>query len=862
MTSMTSLPTWTPPVGAVLVALAPVLPCEGAEDEVAVSRVVVVGQRASLATAAMIKRSELGIVDSVVAEDIIKLPDFSVTDALQRVTGVQIARDRGEGAGVTIRGLTQMETTLNGREVFTAGTGRTLDFADLPAEMVAGIDVHKTSSAGQIEGGVGGSIDVRTRRPFDFAGSQAVVSGRWIHGDLVRRDATQFSTLLSQRWRGPSMGEFGALLAASLQERAWREDQKSTGNPVLRNDLAPGLTAPNGTSETTSVGTRRRSAVSAVLQWRPVEPLELHAEAAFEEFKTRQDSHQINVGTSATIEPGSLQVFPGTNDLQRVTWLDAPISILSFARDTVDRNRQLALGGRWRHDDLTLRADISHARSFNHLLFSGPFLAGTAARFTHDLSGKVPSTQVDGTDLTDPADFRYTGVAYRARPFDGDLTAAQVDAELALDDLPFRSVHAGLRTARRNASNSPGLVFADAPVSGLPATDKPGFVLPNPYNNFFPGHGTSLRDFIVGNLAMARDPAALRDAFGISAPIPVSGNPLSVWDIRETTQAAYLMGRFKPTSLPVDGQLGLRLVQTHESVSGTQTVPTSGALAPIQVDSRYTDLLPSASVRHVVGDGVVLRAAASKTLTRPNFDQLSPSLTLLPNPINPSLNQGFSGNPELKPIRATNLDLAVERYVGAQEYLSLTGFVKWVDGFITNSSAPEVHDGATYQVSRPKNNNAATIRGAEVGGQMFFQTLPAPWNGLGLQANYTYIDSQSLNVGLGIRTPLQGLSRNSANLIGLFEQGPLAARVAFNWRDRFISGTTSVVGVGALPIYTHGYGWLDASLSYRVGDRITLAVDGTNLLGTMRRAYYGVATRPQANWINDRQYSVSATLAF
>ncbi|MES2117394.1 MAG: TonB-dependent receptor plug domain-containing protein, partial [Pseudomonadota bacterium] len=134
------------------------------ELDPATAVVVVDGKCASLAAAQRIKRNQLAVVDSVVAEQVQTLPDFSVTDALQRITGVQIARDRGEGANVAIRGLTQMETTINGREVFTAGTGRNLDFADYPAEMVAGIDVYKSSSADQLDGGIGGVIDLRTRR--------------------------------------------------------------------------------------------------------------------------------------------------------------------------------------------------------------------------------------------------------------------------------------------------------------------------------------------------------------------------------------------------------------------------------------------------------------------------------------------------------------------------------------------------------------------------------------------------------------------------------------------------------------------------------------------------------------------------
>ena len=112
---------------------------ENEANDIELEPMLIVGKHASLASAQEIKQEKLEIVDSVVADDINKLPDFNVTDALSRVTGVQILRDRGEGAGVAIRGLTQMETLLNGREVFTAGAGRTLDFADVHSEMIAGL---------------------------------------------------------------------------------------------------------------------------------------------------------------------------------------------------------------------------------------------------------------------------------------------------------------------------------------------------------------------------------------------------------------------------------------------------------------------------------------------------------------------------------------------------------------------------------------------------------------------------------------------------------------------------------------------------------------------------------------------------
>lgn len=833
-------------------------------ETIVLEDILVVGKRASLASAQEIKRDKLEIVDSVVADDINKLPDINVTDALSRITGVQILRDRGEGSGVAIRGLTQMETLLNGREVFTAGSGRTLDFADIPSEMLAGIDVYKTSSANHIEGGVGGTVDLRTHRPFDFQGRQLLGSARVIHGDLVDKQEPQFSTLLSDRWKTESFGEFGALVNFAYQRRAWREDQKSAGNPVARTNIIPGQTVivPNGTSETSSLGHRERTAGSLVLQWRPADTLELYAEGNYAEFKTIQDSYQINVTPSSTFVAGSPKLFPGSNDLQSISWTNAPISILSFARDTVDRTQQAAVGGSWNKDALTLKADLSYTKSFNNLFFSGPVFSGRAATFTQDLSGQVPSTSIGGTDLLNPANFQYASMAYRTRPFTGNLSTAQLDGDYAFTNGFIKSVSAGFRYAKRNAGNAPGLIFADAPVTGISAADRPGYVMSNPAGNFLGGEGSSIGNYMVGNLDSARDATALRNAFGITAPIPTAGNPLGVWSISEETLAGYLMSKFEATGFPLDGNIGLRAVQTLESVTGSQSVPSSGAVLPININSTDIDYLPSLNLRYQLVKDLYLRAGVSKSIIRQNFDQLSPSLTLIRNTVTPSLNQGGAGNPELKPIRSDNVDLAVEKYFDSTTSVYITGFLKQVDGFVTTVSNPEIHDGLTYQVSRPQNSAASTIKGFELGYQQFYDFLPDLLKGFGMQANYTYIDSETPSSVLGQKVPLQNLSKHSYNLIGMYEKGPFSARVAYNWRDTFLSGITNIVGVGALPVYTRSYGWLDASVGYRINEHFSFTIEGMNLLNTLRSSYYGEETRPQSVWVNDTQVGATMTVKF
>jgi TonB-dependent receptor len=823
--------------------------------------VVVTGQRASLDSARKIRRNAEAIVDAVVADDIDKLPDFTVNDALQRVPGVQIGRDRGEGTAVAIRGLTQMETTINGREVFTAGTGRTVDFADLPADMVAAISVYKTATADQLEGGVGGLVDLRTRRPFDFAGPVLAASARTVYGDLIGGSAPQFSVLGSQRWQLGG-GAFGALLSLSSQRRAWREDQKSTAEPRLRGDLLPGQTvlSPNGDTETASFGRRRREAASLVLQWRPQPDMELYAEGNYAQFKTLQDSYQVNVAASPTFVAGSAAVFAGTSYLQRVSWTNAPLSMLSFARDTVDRNRQLAVGGSWRSGALTLKADLSRSTSFNYLFFSGPTVGATAAQFSEDFSGgDIPATAAQ-LDRSNPASYRYTGMAYRLRPFEGALNAARIDAEWTRPGSFLHTLAAGLRLARRAADNGNGTVFADAPAN-VPASSLPGTLVANPAGTLFPGEGVgNLDGLLFGSLALAREPLALRRQLGITAAVPASANPLTLWSLSERSTAAWLMGSFRAASLPLDGNAGVRAVRNREAAQGFRSV--TGGTGPIATGSSATDWLPSANLRYRPDADTAWRAALSKSITRPNFDQLSPSLSLIPNSINPAASTGSAGNPALGPVRSDNLDLAWERYLPGQGMLVATLFWKHVDGFVTSISAPETIDGVRYQITRPQNANPARIKGAELAYQQFFDRLPGAWRGLGVQLNFTWVDSRTPSTILGGEVPLQNLSRQSANAVLLYDHGRWSARAAYNWRSRFLSSVSNFVGIGAVPVYTKGYGWLDASLRYKVNEQWSLALEGNNLLGTVRRAWYGVPERHQSSWLNDRQFVLSATMRY
>lgn len=800
----------------------------------------VVGNRASIASAIQIKREANEIVDAVVADDINKLPDYNLSDAIQRVTGVQIARDRGEGSVIAIRGLTQVETTLNGREIFTAGNGRTLDYADIPSEMVAAINVYKTSSAQHIEGGIGGLVDLRTRRPFDFKEPQLVLTGRAIYGDFVQETKPQISLLATDKW-AIGGGEFGALVNFAYQERAWREDQDSFGNPLLINAGGRLGTAPNGFSRTVTLGERERIAGSVVLEWQLSDRLAAYAELHHAQFKTWQNGYQLFVTATGAFDPSSVSL--AGNSAQTITWNTLNISNQGSGRDTIDRTTQVAIGGSWSGDALTLKADLSHTKSFNNLDFLAITYNGTAASLAQNVAA--------GSNQLNAPSFTTIGATYAKRPLNGELTAWQLDGTYERVGQLFDSVSAGVRYAERDATSAPGQVVC--------AFNTPSCLWPN-----VPAAGaislltsTSYSDYLIGNPSIARDVAAVRNALGIINP-PITSNPLGTWTIEENTLSGYLMATIQADVLPIDGNIGVRLIKTQNQIDGFRNNPlVAGTFLPVVFNQSYTDALPSANLRWTLAEGLYLRTAASKTLTRPDFNQMSPSLSL-----NSVQFTGTAGNPSLRPIRADNYDIALEKYINKTTSVYLTGFRKTVDGFLTNVTSLETYDGITYQVTRPYNTDVAHIKGAEIGYQQFYDFLPGWLSGLGLQANYTYVDSELPNQAIGAKIPLQNLSKNSYNLVGMYEKDKLSVRVAYNWRDKFLTGVQNVTGVGALPIYTKAYGWLDASLRYRATRQITLGLEGLNLLDTERKSYYGVETRPQTKWKNDKQLSATVTVNF
>jgi iron complex outermembrane receptor protein len=840
--------------------------------------VVVTGIRASLENAQELKKNSDTIQDSIVADDIGKLPDVTAVEALQRITGVQIGRDLGEGggtvsiggssvnSGIEIRGLPQVETTLNGREVFSASGSRVLNFEDIPSSLLAGIDVYKDPTADLLEGGIGGTVDLRTRKPFDFKGLELEGSAAERYGDLVSAARPEFTALASNRWQ-TGIGDVGALISFGYSDRAYREDQV-TGNGVLNSTtIVPGQTSTliPGAYNTMFNGERKRTGLDGVLQWQPADDLTTYVEASSQELSSKQNQYSftsLDAGTPNPI-PGSVTFFPGTTDANSVQYSNAQVGSVGAWRALIDVNRQIAMNAKWTPGQFTVIGDVSYTTG-TESLNNPAVLAGSIAPVlsqTASISG-VTNSQVTGVDLTNLANYGGPGTTSymydTQQNFRGEEKAFRLDGQYAFQGGFLSSLDAGLRFADRTADFHQASMFGYLPTGSLQA--NAGWFGLMPGNPLFSKTESTLvqPNYIVFNPNQLHyNLAGVENAFGLPA---ASDNGTADYTADEKNYSGFVRADFAwDTVIPIDGNVGVRVVRHSDTLNGE--VATAGVYTPATFTPSETDTLPSLNLRFKLLENLQLRLAASKAVTYPDFTQIRPSQTL-----NPAQGAASGGNPNLKPTKANQVDGSLEWYLSSASSVTADVFFKKLTDFVLTQTqqAAFTQNGITYNLTGATNGPSGTIKGLEVGYQQFLDFLPSWWSGIGYQANYTYVDAQAPTAVVGTTTTLPGLSKNAFNLIGIYEKGPISFRVAYSWRSQFYtsiySGSTATLA--ANPIYTKQFGWLDASLNYELTHQWSVYAQGSNLMRTRISTFYGAQTIPDARTIDDRQALLGVRFKF
>jgi len=826
-------------------------------SDVSEQDIIVTGVRASLMSAQNIKKNAINIVDSIVAEDIGKLPDNTVSDALQRVTGVQITRAAGEASSVQIRGLPNVATLINGLETFT-GTSRAVSLGDIPAELVGGVDVYKTSTPDLVEGGVAGVINVRLRRPFDFSEGLQVAGGlRGIYSDQSDKTSYVGSALVSDRWQ-TGLGEMGLLVSVSYNRRRYQDQDAfnyvSSGDPVAIPDTVGGIY---------SSGDRKRTGINVAYQWRPSENLEIHADGLYTKYRNLYNNSYFialpKAGTVTSITPYEDYDFLGESSTTTNAYT------LSSMQAYLDQTQsyQGNLGVRWTSGRATISSELTYNYSKiknRNVIVDTSFNAPSMA--INYNNGGTPNVDISGVDMTDPANYTVRTLFDNHSLSTSKQWAWRNDLEYEFDGGFLKKFKIGTRYTHRSVESqattssgiaSDGTVTLDMLSSDAYTTSPTGLVKGalgvGQYLTMNPGY-------------LLKNTDAVRELFG-QASGDRAYDPANYFADIENTYAFYGMLEygFDIGSMPVTGTAGARVVNTVEQLVGNT----------VSSRENYLNVLPSINAKVGLTDNLFLRLAWGKTITRPEFSALNPLVSYSPSGDTGTqtyYGSGSGGNPDLQPIKSTAYDASLEFYPARSTSLTVAGFYRDIKGYIQTYSAPETIDGELYLISRPRNTGSGYLAGAEVAYQQFLDFLPGAFSGLGVQLNGTYSNGMTDDPINGGKQRVVNVSHWSYNAVAIYEKFGISARLAYNWRSSYVDSYNSG-GTQASTIMVRPTGQLDFSASYDLTDNVTLTFNATNITDRIYHDYFkgansdGVySNTPRDTRTYDRTFEFGARVKF
>jgi iron complex outermembrane recepter protein len=862
-------------------ALAQTSPAESSpQQDAVIEEIVVTGLRKSIQDAIATKRSADSIVDSISAQDIGKLPDQNVVDTLSRIPGVQITRSRGDGANFTIRGISLNNTLINGRPFIGATSDASPRLDVLSSDIVGSIDVIKSPSADMIEGALGGTVNMKTKRPLDLPATTVALRAQGQYADTAEDYGFRGSALMSKRF---AEDRAGVLFNAAYQYLQAEEQLFDAANYARVNDIDgngdgvndPGLFRPTRFQTIRLPRPVERITLNSVLQFQPADTINVLLEGTYNRFDARGNPQRYQTLLNSN-DAGAMADSNGTVVSGRLNGVTQ--RPLVYQED--DRSNVMSFAGRveWNPGAWSIATDLSYGRGrapFDLGTFTVVMVqrAGRTISADYNLVGTdVPSYNLNANfDVNDPSQYQVQSISDNSNTNDNEAAAGRLDFARDLTLGPVSRVGFGYRyedrtfnTARRVLSASLGslVAVADTNRDGIVTADEiPGIHYKYPLSRgVLSGlSGAFPENFLGGSV----DAAAVRKQFGYSLP-PIA--PTTVSDVNIESNAGYVRVDFQGdvAGLPIRANIGTRATFTDRESAGNIDIP-GGGTQPVSYRKSYTDVLPSGTLTLDLRDDLLLRLAAARVVATPPLSDLAAGFTY-----SIVSNTGSGGNPMLDPYKAAQADLSLEWYFGSGNLLAASVFTKDVESFTKITVTPETltgfinpnGTGNVFLISRPDNGSDGKVSGFELNYQQSLSFLPAPLDGIGLQANYTYADSETPIVDeLTQKTlPLPLLSQNSYSLIGYYEKGPLSSRLAYTFRDSYLLLVQGAALGGSR--YVDDQNQLDASISYALTGSVKVLFDGQNLLRNPEIQFDGDSARVASVRINDRRYFIGASVTF
>jgi TonB-dependent receptor len=809
----------------------------GDTSEDMLESVLVVGQRANLASSLSRQRSA-ETVQSVLTRDAIgQFPDQNVAESVRRVSGVNVLNDQGEGRFIAVRGLAPdlNAASINGARVPAPEADvRSVALDVLPAELIESIEIKKSLTPDMDADTIGASIEINTTSAFDrrdpYLGVTAQGSYNDLTGEWSPKASVDFSRRVTER--------FGIAGGISYYNRAFATDNVEMDG---WNETDAGVAYADTVEYRDYDVERQRLGMSLSLDFRPTDQTTLFARTLFSDFEDQEFRGRLIFEMDE--EPAA-----GDANGARFSSDDGQIRVERDIKDRFETQRILSLvaggqtfAGPWTFD---YSASWSKARekengSLDPTIFrrdfEDPGELGVSFDY-RDLSRIGYAVTNGAAAFLDPAEYEFEAIERTTLSLaEDEEISARVDVkkEISLSRGSLE-MQGGLKLRQREKTNDAQLDIFDGFDGDLTLADVVG-----------------RQSFGIASIDPQVDPGAVRSlfrsqlaAFERNELDSTFESAVADFSVEEDITAGYLLGRYVNGPLKLVG--GLRFERTENDIRGNlvELVEEGGTrggvvldddtvfITPRSIQRSYSDTLPSLNLRYEARPDVLLRAAAYASVVRPNIGNLAPRFIVEEN--DEGEREGEFGNPDLEPYEAVNLDLGVEWYFDGKGVLQAGLFYKDIDNFIALAQFNDVTFNGIFanEALIPINGDSAEVRGVEIGYQQALTFLPAPFDGLIMGFNYTYTDTEAEVNGRSI--PLPAASKNNANLSIGYEKGPWSLRLAGAYRDSYLDELGDNAEEDR---YVKSHLQWDLSAKYRVSPAIQVFAELVNGLDEPYLAY-------------------------
>lgn len=820
--------------------------------------VITSSKRLSEAKAINMQKNSISLVNVVASDGIGKLPDRNAAETVQRIPGVSIERDQGEGRYVAVRGLPAEwnSTTMNGHRLPTAadeGASRATAFDFFPTEIIGYVEVFKALTPDIDGDALGGSVNFITKTaPADFTLNASLGMG---YNQLSNKGVYSGSFTVGDRSKN---GKLGYIVNLSQWNRNWATDnyeaRRSGDEGVYRLELRD----YTGERQTTGLNTGFEYKISdnsklfARLNYGKLLDKELH-------YKRRIRFDKFNAAT----QTGRIELQNIVNDLNfdfyggevggihdlgkgKMDWSLGHYRTEFYYGNIPDKANHSYLALMYTQDDVPFNGDLLEDRGNGMRAY---WQADQGALNT----GNVFNYLSDSNFVDDPKKMKFSNLQlYKVgvKERDNIVAAANYEWESASD---FKwKVGAKFVDKERSAT------FADEFYGWTGSQPTPVLADQQPYLVGQPGASDYLKplDATIGNsFGPVLSKAGMKDFYfnhffngdltllkGDSEILEEGRGLGRNFKVREQHSSAFGMLTYQ-----INDQLtflgGLRATHTHTTIDGynyqQEEGQATGQLTKVRDTKSYLSLLPMLHLKYTLADNTNLRLAMTRTFTRPDFGYLAPGGTYLA-----ADNQYVGGNPSVNPTYAYNFDLMGEHYFGDLDVISGGVFYKQItDPIFVNAEQGTYNGISGVEMAQPRNGDNAWLLGAEISGNKKFDFLPGFFSGFGIQANYTFTQSE---MKIPSRAGVTSLPRQAKHLFNAqlyYEKGGLNVRAAYNFKGKYIT-EHGASGLSRDDVYYGDYASLDANITYKINKNFTIFLEANNLLNSKLAYYYGDSSRP------------------